>query len=121
MSGEAAKPRGVKIDLSLEANKTLDTTKKEPSKVAKEIAADWRKVASFLNSTLFPSREIKVIEDTFRRPFDQAKEMIDTWSSELGNKATRRVLIEAMLECGLRAQANNIFTEELVDYVKPLK
>ena len=78
-------------------------------------------MAAFLNSLMFTSKRIEVIEDTFRRPFDQAKEMIDTWSSEQGSQATRRVLIEAMLQCGLRAQANKFFAEEFVDYVKPLK
>lgn len=90
--------------------------------VAEKVADEWTTLAAYLSAKLFPTANTNRIKDEHpRKTLDQARAMLDVWISKAGSRATRRKLIEAMCKMGRRAQANDVFGQQVVESVAPMK
>ena len=87
--------------------------------VAKEIQADWDKVALHLDTRTFNEGRIKVIrkEHSLDGQLIQANSMLQQWTSKYDSQATKSQLILAVVNAGLKAEAIKVFGRELVDHV----
>ena len=91
---------------------------KDLVKVARAVSGNWEQFAACLDPDLFTVLEKKIIRQSHSEPFNQSHAMLEKWSDELDKKATNVSLIEVLLENNMKAQANKIFGECLVNYVE---
>ena len=91
----------------------------ELSRLALSIKAHWKDVALILAPYLFTvTGEISAIEREHPGSlFVQAKTMLEIWTNKVGVNAHRHALIKALLDLGLRVQANEVFGDETVKQV----
>ena len=94
-------------------------TAKELKDLAKSLGTRWVSFASELNPELFSVQKIAFIRNEHNDVLLQARAMLEDWSSSLAEKATRKLLIEALVKEELRLQANEVFSENLVEQVCP--
>ena len=88
--------------------------------LAKSLETDWVSIAARLKPELFSVKKIKVIQDKHKNDaYLQARAMLEDWSNSLADKGTRKLLIEALVKEELRLQANEVFSENLVNQVCP--
>lgn len=95
-----------KVDDRVEAREIL--------KVANKVAANWGDVAGFLDTDYFTIDQIEILKRQHTQPKTQARAMLEKWSSRSASKATRRSLIQAMVDADYGAQANDVFGEAMV-------
>ena len=91
----------------------------ELSRLALCIKARWKDVALILAPGLFTvTGEISAIEREHPGSLlVQAKTMLEIWRNKLGVNAHRHPLIKALLDLGLRLQANEVFGDKTVKQV----
>ena len=89
--------------------------------LAKEIQGCWQQFALTLEPVgLFKVRgNIAAIKSEHASPLVQAQAMLENWSDNVGARACRSILIQALIKQGLRSQANEVFGEEIVLQVSP--
>ena len=90
-------------------------TPEELNHLADMIEGCWQEFASVLAPNLFTTGKIVAIErQRPASPFLQAKTMLDIWCDQLGAKPQRHLLIDALIQRGLRSQAEAVFGVEVV-------
>ena len=97
-----------------------EVKQEELSRLAISIKAHWKDVALILAPDLFATGEIRAI--AFQNSDSllvQATTMLEIWRNKLGVNAHRHLLIKALLDLGLRLQANEVFGDETVKQVAP--
>ena len=88
--------------------------------LAKSLKTSWVSFASQLNPELFSVANITEIRDKLKNDaYFQARAMLEDWSNSLADKGTRKLLIEALVKVELRLQANEVFSDKLVNQVCP--
>ena len=82
------------------------------------IRAEWKELASTLEPDMFDVGAIDVIVQKYPNdPFMQTKSMLEQWRDSESMAATRRNLIKALVSCGWRREAEEIFEVALVKQV----
>ena len=89
-------------------------------KVANEASGVWDVLAAWLSPDLFSMSKLKEIKEDHSSAFSRARAVLETWSNELGSKATCRLLIHSLCQTDQRAAAAKVFGSELVNLVQPL-
>ena len=90
-------------------------------KVAHKISHSWEEFGSLLSADMFPTRKTDVITDTYRKPFLRAKAMLEEWREAMGKRATCDLIVQTLLEMGLRKEACDIFGYDVVELIYPNK
>ena len=106
---------------SVDCEADKEATQAQLNKLAKLIQSNWEEVASSLAPDLFTSSHMNVIRQENAKRKLQAQDMLQKWSSSLGIKSHRRLLIEALIREDQRYQANDVFGVDLVNQVCPQK
>ena len=85
------------------------------------ISADWKKLASILDSTKFTRGTIRIIKEENKEDdiFMQTKSMLEKWHNKHARSATRGKLIKAIVKCGYTKDAETIFGVPLVTQNTP--
>ena len=94
-------------------------TSNEITNVARKISADWEELVLVLSSSIFSMNRIEEIQEEKKRKVMQAQKALDIWHNKMGSKASRRLLIEAMCEINVRLPAEEVFGQQLVEFVCP--
>ena len=82
------------------------------------IRAKWKELASTLEPDMFDVGAIDVIVQKYpNNPFMQTKSMLEQWLDSKSEAATRRNLIKALVSCGWKKKAEEIFGVALVKQV----
>lgn len=102
--------------LSARANSQVNS--RELVQVAKKVAHDWEMFAAFLAPDVFTAAAIELIDTDYRKSFLRAQAVLEKWSSKFNKEATCGVLIAALLDVDLKAQACEVFGIELVNFVQ---
>ena len=105
--------------LSLAAEADGQVESRHLVSVAKKIAGVWDEIAAWLSPELFSTLKTKEIERDHSSSFSRARAVLETWSREVGSKATCRRLIQSLCQMGQRAVAAEVFGSELVQLVQP--
>ena len=114
-------PRGT-IQQMLKYRSASICTSDEITEVASKLSARWEELVSRLSSSLFTINKIEEIKGENRDKFFlQARKALDMWTSQLGGKASRQLLIKTICDIGCRLQAEEVFGYQLVEYVSLLK
>ena len=90
-------------------------------KVAREVSHSWEEFGSLLSADLFSTKRTDVITDTYRKPFLRAKAMLEEWREAMGTRATCHLIVQTLLEMGLRKEACDIFGSDVVELIYPNK
>ena len=90
-------------------------------KVAHKISHSWEEFGSLLSADMFPTNRTDVITDTYRNPFLRAKAMLEEWREAMGRRATCDLIVQTLLEMGLRKEACDIFGYDVVELIYPNK
>ena len=87
--------------------------------VAEKVAGKWEELAAYLAPALFTSNQVLVIrqENQYNR-FVQAKTMLDVWSDQFGSQATCGGVVKGLLDMGCKAEAAEVFSHQLVEFVE---
>ena len=107
------------IPLSLAAEADGKVESRLLVSVAQKIAGVWDEIAAWLSPELFSTLKTKEIERDHSSSFSRARAVLETWSREVGSKATCRRLIQSLCQMGQRAVAAEVFGSELVQFVQP--
>ena len=86
--------------------------------IAERVAGRWEDLAAYLAPGLFTNDRILVIKkDNQYSQLSQAKTMLEMWSDQFGTRATCGLLIKGLLDIGYKAEAAEVFPQQLVDFV----
>ena len=109
------------MSLSHSANET--PTARQLTDVARSAAVTKRRTefVALLDSEMFSVSTIKVIQEEHSEPFQHTRAMLEKWCNEMDRQATRRKIIEALLQMGLTRPARKVFGKELVEFVRKTK
>ena len=89
-------------------------------KVASEVHR-WQELGARLSADMFPTKRTDVITDKYRDPFLRSQAMLEEWREAMGRRATRDVIVQTLLEMGLRKEACDIFGYDVVELIYPKK
>eukprot|EP00118_Oscarella_pearsei_P008680 m.46011 g.46011 ORF g.46011 m.46011 type:complete len:226 (+) comp33657_c0_seq3:73-750(+) len=81
------------------------------------ISSKWTFIAQRLGPRPYRMVEIESMKKTGDEPQENATTMLEKWTGEHGVRATNRLLIKAMLEEKMLSSAEEIFGEDLVEFV----
>ena len=90
-------------------------------KVAHKVSHRWEEFGSLLSAGMFPTYRTNVITATYRNPFLRAKAMLEEWREAMGRRATCDLIVQTLLEMGLRKEACDIFGYGIVELINPNK
>ena len=85
---------------------------KQKNKVAAGIKGSWRRIGKHLG---FNEDGLLSIRNTENDPEDQAQSMLEQWHSREGEKATVRILIQALKKARMVDVANKVFRDIVKD------
>ena len=118
-TGTLLSPEQADIPLSLAAEADGKVKSRLLVSVAQKIAGVWDEIAAWLSPELFSTLKKKEIERDHSSSFSRALKVLETWSREVGRKATCRRLIQSLCQMEQRAVAAEVFGSELVQFVQP--
>ena len=96
-------------------NLFVDVTSEELNHLADMIEGCWQEFASILAPNLFKvTGKIAAIKQDYPTSALQAKAMLEIWCDQVGAKPQRHLLIGALIQQGLRSQAEAVFGVEVV-------
>ena len=97
-------------------NLFVDVTPEELNHLAYTIEGCWQQFALVLAPNLFKvTGNIAAIKRDYSAFVLQAKAMLEIWCDQLGAKPQRHLLIGALIQQGLRSQAEAAFGVEVVN------
>lgn len=92
---------------------------KELVNVAERVADTWESLASKLSPEFFSVGKVTEIEQTHpRKRAVQARAMLEQWANKCASKATCCAIIQALCQAGHKRQAQEVFGEDLVEFVE---
>ena len=90
-------------------------------KVAVEVSHKWEEFGARLSADMFLTKRTNIITATYRDPFLRAKAMLEEWREAMGRRATCHLIVQTLLEMGLRKEACDIFGSDVVELIYPNK
>ena len=86
--------------------------------IAERVAGRWEQLAAYLAPRLFTNdRMLAIKKDNHYSQFSQAKAMLDMWIDQFGRQATCAAVIKGLLDIDYKAEAAEVFPNQLVDFV----
>ena len=101
------------MDDEVTPREILDVAKKD------NVQSNWEDLAAELDPDKFTMAKIKIMKTEILKPSGRTRKMLEDWHNNLASQATRRKLINALCECGCRADAERVFGRASVESVNP--
>ena len=101
--------------LSKKANGKVNL--REIAVAANKLVGNWKHFASTLAPAMFRLSAIDKIASDRQVPFDQAYDMLTQWTNKAKQGATCHLMITTFLAMSMKADACEIFGDDLVEFV----